>query len=303
MKRLGVSPARNSLRPENALPSDEELDVVARRVLLDAIQALHPHIRGLIVVGAQAIYLRTGRSRIPVAPYTTDGDLALDPALLGEDPIVESAMTSAGFNLFEPPGDGIQPGTWIRDEYVRGVPTVVPVDLLVPEALCPIPGRRDAHLDEQGTRVARRAEGLEATLVDNSLMSIGALDPNDFRSFEIKVAELPSLLVAKLHKIHDRATSGRASRLSDKDGSDAYRIMEILRVRDAAARLTTLLADPMAGSAVATSLTYLDELFGHANGAGIEMAQRALRLGVAPDEVSSLSIAWTRQLLRSVFDR
>lgn len=52
---------------EEALVSDESpppdsLDpryVAARRVLLDALTALAVHLRAIIVVGAQAIYLRT----------------------------------------------------------------------------------------------------------------------------------------------------------------------------------------------------------------------------------------------------
>jgi len=34
--------------------------VAARRILLDALDALHDHIDSLILVGAQAVYLHTG---------------------------------------------------------------------------------------------------------------------------------------------------------------------------------------------------------------------------------------------------
>ncbi|HEY6316400.1 MAG TPA: hypothetical protein VI462_00765 [Acidimicrobiia bacterium] len=68
--------------------------VAARRVLLDALVTLAPHGTAVIVVGAQAVYLRTGvgDADITIAPYTTDGDLALDPALLGDEPELEAAM-------------------------------------------------------------------------------------------------------------------------------------------------------------------------------------------------------------------
>jgi hypothetical protein len=61
--------------------------VAARRVLLDALTAPEPHGRAFIVVGAQAIYLRTGSADLSmtVAPFTTDGDLALDPRHLALD--------------------------------------------------------------------------------------------------------------------------------------------------------------------------------------------------------------------------
>ena len=38
----------------------DELYVIARRVLLDALEALGPHRDATILVGAQAIYLHTG---------------------------------------------------------------------------------------------------------------------------------------------------------------------------------------------------------------------------------------------------
>jgi hypothetical protein len=73
--------------------------VAARTVLLDALQALAAHRRALVVVGAQAVYLRTGSAGLVVAPYTTDGDVALDPSLLGDDPLLEEAMRQQGFRL------------------------------------------------------------------------------------------------------------------------------------------------------------------------------------------------------------
>ena len=46
--------------------------VEARRVLLDALIALEPHIEAVILIGAQAVYLRTV-DRLPALPaYTTD---------------------------------------------------------------------------------------------------------------------------------------------------------------------------------------------------------------------------------------
>jgi hypothetical protein len=62
----------------------DPLYVAARRVLLDALEALAPHGDAVVIVGAQAIYLRTGDGDLTVAPYTTDGDLALDPSRLTE---------------------------------------------------------------------------------------------------------------------------------------------------------------------------------------------------------------------------
>lgn len=73
-----------------------ELYVIARRVLLDALDALGAHRDAVVLVGAQAVYLRVGEADLAVAPFTTDGDLAIEPALLGDIPPLEKALMNAG---------------------------------------------------------------------------------------------------------------------------------------------------------------------------------------------------------------
>jgi hypothetical protein len=75
----------------------DELYVIARRVLLDALDALGEHRDATILVGAQAIYLHTGDADLGVAECTTDADLVLDPDLLAEIPPLEQAREGAGF--------------------------------------------------------------------------------------------------------------------------------------------------------------------------------------------------------------
>ena len=64
----------------------DDLYVAARRVLLDGLEALGTHRGAMILVGAQAIYLRVGDTDLAVAPYTTDADLVIDPSRLAEMP-------------------------------------------------------------------------------------------------------------------------------------------------------------------------------------------------------------------------
>ena len=71
----------------------DELYVLARRVLLDALAALGSHRDAVIVVGAHAVYLRVGDADLAVAPYTTDGDIAIEPAALRETPPLEQSKT------------------------------------------------------------------------------------------------------------------------------------------------------------------------------------------------------------------
>lgn len=272
--------------------------VAARRVLLDALFALAPHGKAFIVVGAQAIYLRTRRNEIAIAPYTTDGDLALDPTLLGDDPELETTMRNAGFVLWEQDENRTQPGIWTRSEVVDGHQLIVPIDLIVPEAVAVgAPGRRGARLGVHGNRAARRAVGLEAVLVDHDTMAVPALDPADERTIEVEVAGVAALLIAKTHKIHDRVVGGRADRLSDKDAADVIRIMQTTSPRNVGATLAELRRHPFAGEVTETALAYMSDLFGRRAGDGVTMAQRALRLAIPEDQVATLCISFSEQLL------
>lgn len=275
---------------DDAVP--DPLYVAARRVLLDALILLAPHGAAVIVVGAQAIYLRTGQGEIgrTIAPYTTDGDLALDPTLLGREPDLEALMRGAGFTAE-------QPGMWETVVRVGDEDVVIPIDLIVPEGASTGEGRRGARIAPHGRRAARRAVGLEAALVDHSQMSVSALDPSDIRRVAVEVAGLAALLVAKAHKIHDRVRAGRRDRLSDKDAADMYRIMQTVRPADVARTIADLLADQRCSTVTGQALDFMQELFGRRAGEGVAMAQRALQLVVAPDQVATLCVVFTEQLL------
>jgi len=121
-------------------PPQHNLDpqyVEARRALLNALFALAPHVDAVIVVGAQAVYLRTGDvdPTIAIAPFTSDGDLALNPSQLRDDPALEDALRSASFELYKAPTGGTQPGAWITHVQLEGRPHVIPLDVMVPEGL------------------------------------------------------------------------------------------------------------------------------------------------------------------------
>lgn len=76
--------------------------VVARSVLLDALEALGDQREAVIVVGAQAIYLHTGAIELAAVPeFTIDADLTIDPGLLQEKPEIEGAMLAAHFRRWK----------------------------------------------------------------------------------------------------------------------------------------------------------------------------------------------------------
>lgn len=83
------------MKPPGA--DSDDILVRSRAALLDALGALDAHRDAVIVIGAQAIYLRTTGSPVALAETTKDSDLALDPRALEDEPFLEKAMSNAGF--------------------------------------------------------------------------------------------------------------------------------------------------------------------------------------------------------------
>lgn len=262
----------------------DPLYVRARRVLLDALEALREQLAAVILVGAQAIYLHTGEGDLAVAPYTTDADLALNPAALADDPGLDALMRAAGFA--PAPGAG-EIGRWVGQEGV-------PVDLLVPAALSG-PGRRAARLGAHGNRVARRAAGLEGALVDNMVMTIEPFEPDDRRRIQIKVAGPSALLVAKLHKIGERRDS--PGKQDDKDALDVYRLLRALRTEVLVAGTRELLANPLSRQVTQEAVVLLYNLFGTAGAPGSRMAARALQPLEDPETTAASCAALAGDML------
>lgn len=268
---------------------DETVDLLvsSRSTLLDALEALREHRDAVIVVGAQAVYLRTGGIDVALAETTKDSDVAVDPRLLGENPLLESAMKSGGFL----PSVNLQPGAWVSSEGI-------PVDLMVPDSLAG-PGRRAGRIPPHGDRTTRRARGLEAALVDFDLMDVPSLDPSDRRSLEVHVAGPAALLVAKLHKIGERIDS--PSRLNNKDAHDIYRILRAIDTGVLCAAFTTLLADPVSDGATRESLVYLKDHFAAGPDAiGAVMAGRAEEGVGEPAQVAVATAILSLDLLEAL---
>ena len=125
----------------------------AREVLLDALEALSEQLDAIVVVGAQAVYLRTGEVDIAVAPYTTDADVVLDLTHLVDEPTLVELLTSADFKLSE---KHPQPGVWVTQKEVEGETEDLPVDVMVPTSLAPSGGRRGSVSESTATRPRAR---------------------------------------------------------------------------------------------------------------------------------------------------
>jgi hypothetical protein len=257
----------------------DELYVIARRVLLDALDALGEHRDATILVGAQAIYLHTGDADLGVAEYTTDADLALDPELLAEVPPLEQALEGAGFH-----GSSSAVGIWKTRRRTSDSHYIdVQVDLLVPATVSPGTGRRAARLPGHGVHAARKVDGLEGVLVDLAQREIASLEPAvDPRVLRAKVAGPGALLIAKMFKIHERRGSPRAN---DKDALDVLRILQGIPTEDLARRLASIRGNARSATTGERALELFAELFGNRGGEGAVMAARATQPVMDADQV------------------
>lgn len=258
----------------------------ARQVLLDTLQALEPHLDALVLVGAQAVYLHTGETGFAVAPTTTDADLAIDATLLSDNPNIVNALIEAGFIL------AVNPGTWRASNGVA-------VDLMVPEAqMANAGGRRGARLGVHGNNAARRTAGLEPALIDNTLIEIRSLKPEiDPRIFTVKVAGPAALLVAKLTKIRERAST--PERLQAKDGLDVLRILQVVSPEPLANVLQVLSNEDLGGGITREAMSFLQSNGTRTDGLLARLAVIATEVLSNPDIIAESMNALVEDLLDS----
>lgn len=272
------------------MPELTDLYVRSRRGLLDALEALEPHLDALVLVGAQAIYLHTGDIDEAIATETKDSDLAVDPSELGDDPLLEDALSDAGFhrNLVNP-----QPGEWLSPDGAQ-------VDLLIPARVAPgNPKRRGVEIPPHDRQATRRVVGLEAALVDQDSRQIEALEADDPRQFTIAVAGPAALLVAKLHKLLDRETQSDARHVA-KDGHDVYRLLRDLPTDVFITRFGVLLEDDVTEDLARDAVGHLRTLFGASDSFGPKLAGRTVQGVGNPAEVAEACAVLANDLLAAL---
>ncbi|SEM76544.1 hypothetical protein [Streptacidiphilus jiangxiensis] len=277
--------------PEGVDP--EQLTVVARRVLLDGLEALREHRDAITVVGAQAVYLRTPDAAVRSAAFTSDGDLTLDPARLPDRPLLDEALRGSGFELLQ----ASQPGLWGRTEQIGERSVLVELDLLVPETLVDR-GRRSAKIPPHDTMSARWIRGLEVAVEDRSPLTITSLETADQRKVTVNVAGTVALLVAKAFKISDRLAdeARRPDRLTNKDAGDVLRLFMGTRASQAAADAERLRSSERVGAIAKEGLDLLADLFGRPGSRGVDMAVQALAADIPEARIRALAPAFTNAL-------
>ena len=278
---------------DNAGPRIEYVE--ARRVLLDALTALQPHIDAVVLIGAQAVYLRC-EGRLPTyQPFTTDADLVIDPGRLAHSPLLGGAMTAAGFVL---PGE---PGIWEQRFERAGFDgeVVVPVDLIVPAQLAPKAGRRGARLPRgHGKTAARKSDGVGGAVVDFDPFEITSFEDGDDRRVIVNVAGPAALLVAKAFKLGERLMT--PERLIAKDAGDVYRLFDMASVADMAQTTKLLLGDDRSEATTRRALGYVRKLFATPRSPGVELAIRALASVIDETTVAAVMTGYTRELIELI---
>ena len=269
--------------------TDDQHYIGARETLLDAIEALGPHSDAVILVGAQAIYaqIEGEDDSFPVAQFTYDADLALDPDLLGDSPALVDAMGRAGFRLSD------QPGLYRREGGAQ-------IDLLVPEAVGG-PGRRAARLGVHGNRAAMKVHGLEGALVSHKRRKVTSLVPGADRSCMLNVAGPAALLVAKVHKIGERLEDPDVRRQEQlpKDAFDIYRLLRAIETAEMASEFGLLSSHEISSRVTAEALSMFQRLFSAPSGMGTELVVRAVPATEDPDFIAASSVALSQDLLEA----
>ena len=177
-------------------------------------------------------------------------------------------------------------------------PGDIAVDLMTPEALCGRGGRRSAHLSppHDATATARRTPGLEPAVVDHEVRRIGALDPRDQRTFEIKVAGPAALLVSKIVKIAERRE--QPHRLKPKDGLDVLRLLRAIDTAPLASSLARVAEDELSSTVVAGAV---EDLRGLAAGPEELLPRLAAEAEMGfsdPDEIKMSVVVLVEDLLQ-----
>lgn len=269
------------------LGADPQL-ISARRVLLDALDALGPHASSVVVIGAQAIYLWITSSAIAVAEMTTDADFALNRETLQPDPPLEQLLESAGFTRSTDPS---QIGVWLSAESLE-------LDLHVPTSQGDGWGRT-ARIPPHRDGTMRATAGIEAVLLDSATLVIAALDPTDPREHSVRVAGPAALLIAKAWKLWERRNS--PSRLNDKDALDVFRILEGIPSARLATVLKELKTSDLAGQVSIDGLSFFDQLFASSPSAqGCLMVARAVEGLEDPEVIAAQTFALASELMAIV---
>jgi hypothetical protein len=275
----------------NRLGALDDGFIVARDILLDTLEVLAVYDRhAIVVVGAQAIYLRCEENPVPRAPFTLDSDIVVDPRRLAPEPPIKVRLFEHGYRL----RDG-QPGLFVAPNLPAHVSDGANVDIIVPEFFATGRGRRDARLPGDNAMAARRTRGLEAALFDYDFMTIRSLAKPE-RCVEAAVAGKAALLVSKAFKLGERM-DGEAGRMKGKDAADVFRLLRSAAPGTLKARLAELRTEEPLAPLIDESLSYIERLFAGNGAPGLKLLESYLDDSPEAPQISASTRALAEELL------
>lgn len=198
----------------------------SRRLLITTILALGDHADAVTVVGAHAVHVWVQKKWGPIDMESTrDGDLAINPVLIAEDPKIMELLADIGLEPARPERPGIY---GLVNERGLSWEQRTTVDLLVPEAYAGSKGRSARIAGQQSATT--RAYGLELAIHDRTVTTITTVDGEPELSVDVHVAGPAALLIAKAHKVSERLTDvdRRPDRLRPKDSGDIALLMMVI---------------------------------------------------------------------------
>lgn len=177
------------------------------------------------------------------ATYTTDGDLAIDPDLLSDDPDTGQALIDAGYQR------GPNPGVLFARNGVE-------IDFMAPMGLSQHPVVEASSFQGEAAS-PRRAPGLELALLDADPLHIAAREEADGRVIELRVAGAAALTVAKLIKLEERLAGSRCDRIISKDTGDLLRLFRYCDAETIGHRLSQLTSNEPVAPVVERATAFL----------------------------------------------
>jgi hypothetical protein len=190
---------------------------LSRLSLTDAMRALRTiSENGFIVVGAQAVYLRTSAIHTSVPPFTLDSDIVANPRLIRRPRVILQTLESAGFTLRG------HSGLYHRESLPVELRRGTEIDIFVPARF-----ENDWELEgfnRQDAIAVMKQEGLELALFDNSPLDLVSED--EALNTSVLVGGTLALAVAKGWKIGERFEQGPEEFAKvAKDVLDTYRLL------------------------------------------------------------------------------
>lgn len=292
-KTAAIGVSGRAAEPNNALTGPDDSihpSLVETRInLLSTLSLLGEHRDAITLIGSHAVHERTKTLAGVDSTTTKDGDLAITPELVSDNPSIESLMRSAGFELKA----SSRPGQWFRGLDKDGNQTNS-IDLLSPNAMAGRGRRSVGNLaDVHGTIAVGRAEGIELATYDRDLLRLESLDGSG-EYIEAWVAGTAALVCAKSYKLHERIADARnkssEGRVQPKDASDLWRLIATSDGSEVRATFEEYASHPVIGDSVTKGMAMIRDLI--ESGEVVHLAELNLGQQVAPGRTATDFDRW-----------